>query len=131
MTFALWMILVAAMLPLVTTGIAKAGGSGYDNRAPRTWEAGLTGWRARASWAHRNHIEAFAPFAAAVLVATVVHAPQGAVDGLAAGFVVARVGYTAAYMGDQAAVRSGLWFVGLLCVIGLFCAGLWTGVSGR
>ena len=123
MTFALWMILVAAVLPLLTTAAAKAGG-GYDNAAPRTWETTLRGWRARASWAQRNHHEAFGPFAAAVLVAHVAHAPQGVVDGLAAAFIVARVGYTAAYIADRATLRSALWAMGFLCDVGLFCAGL-------
>ncbi len=118
------MILVAAMLPLVTTGVAKAGGSGYDNAAPRAWESTLSGWRARASAAHRNHIEAFAPFAAAVLVAHLAHGPQRVADGLAAVFILARLAYTAAYIQGAATARSAVWFVGLLCVILLFCAPL-------
>ena len=124
MTFALWVILVAAMLPLLTTGIAKSGRSGYDNASPRTWEAGLSGWRARASAAHRNHYEAFGPFAAAVLVAQVAHGPQGLVDGLAGGFILARVAYTAAYINDRPSVRSLLWGIALLCEILLFCSPL-------
>ena len=124
MTFALWMILVAAMLPLVTTGMAKFGGQGYDNAAPRDWETRLQGWRARASWAHRNHIEAFGPFAAAVLVAHIVHAPQHVIDTLAAVFILARLGYTAAYIAGTATLRSALWGIGLVCDILLFCAGL-------
>ena len=123
MTFAMWTILAAAILPLVATGMAKAGG-GYDNASPRTWEQGLSGWRARASWAHRNHMEAFPVFAAAVLVAQMARAPQGVVDGLAAVFIVARAGYTAAYVADRATLRSLLWFVGFGCDVLLFCAGL-------
>lgn len=124
MTFALWTILAAAVLPLLCTGMAKYGGRGYDNNAPRAWEARLDGWRARASWAHRNHYETFGPYAAAVLVAHVVHAPQGIVDSLAAAFIAIRLAYTAAYLADWAAIRSALWAAGFVCVVLLFCAGL-------
>ena len=124
MTLALWTILAAAILPLLATGMAKYGGSGYDNNTPRAWESSLTGWRARANWAHRNHIEAFAPFAAAVLTAHLVHAPQTLVNWLAAGFIAARLAYTAAYLADQATLRSLCWALGFACVVGLFCAGL-------
>lgn len=131
MTFALWTILAAAFLPLVTTGIAKAGRSGYDNAAPRAWEAGLSGWRARASAAHRNHYEAFGPFAAAVLVAHVAGGPQGTVDGLAAAFIVARLGYTWAYIQDRPGLRSSLWGAGLLCDVLLFCSPLLSRLGQR
>ncbi len=127
MTFALWTILVAAILPLLATSMAKAGASGYDNASPRTWETRLSGWRARANWAHRNHIEAFPVFAAAVLVAQVAHGPQAVVDGLAAVFIVARIGYTAAYVMDKASLRSALWLIGFVCDILLFCSPLMKG----
>jgi len=123
-TLALWSILVAAILPLVATGIAKYGETGYDNNNPREWEAKLEGWRKRASWAHRNHIEAFGPFAAAVLVAHIAHGPQGLVDALAAAFIAARIAYTAAYIADAASLRSAMWALGFLAQVGLFCAGL-------
>lgn len=124
MTFALWMILVAAVLPILTAGLAKYGGPGYDNAAPRASLATLRGWRARADWAHRNHFEAFAPFAAGVLTAEFVHAPQGLVDELAGAFIAFRLVYTAAYVFDRPTLRSALFGCGFACVVGLFCAGL-------
>jgi uncharacterized MAPEG superfamily protein len=124
MTFALWTILAAAVLPYLCAVAAKYGGSGYDNARPRRSMEALTGWRQRADWAQRNHFEAFAPFAASVLTAQFVGAPQGLVDALAAGFIAARVAYTAAYVADTPTLRSLLFGVGLACVIGLFCAGL-------
>ena len=124
MTFALWTLLVAAVLPYLCTAAAKYGGPGYDNSAPRSSMERLTGWRARADWAHRNHFEAFPPFAAAVLTAHWVRAPQGWIDALAAAFIVARVLYTAAYVADWPSVRSALWSLGFVCVVLLFCAGL-------
>ncbi len=124
MTFALWTILAAAVLPYLSVALAKFGGAGYDNAAPRSSMERLQGWRRRADWAHRNHIEAFAPFAAAVLVAQWAHGPQGLVNWLAGGFVLLRVAYTAAYILDRPALRSVLFFLGFACVVGLFCAGL-------
>ena len=124
MTFALWTILAAAVLPLLCTGAAKYGGPGYDNGTPRPSLDALQGWRARADWAHRNHYEAFGPFAAAVLTAHLVHAPQSGIDRLAAAFIALRVLYTLAYLMDWPSVRSAFWAGGFVCVVLLFCAGL-------
>ena len=106
MTFALWTILAAILLPLITTGIAKAGASDFSNNTPRIWQDSLTGWRKRADWAHRNHFEALPGFAAAVLVASLVHAPQARVDLYAGLWVLFRIGYTACYLADRATLRS-------------------------
>src|SRR3954470_3997598 len=103
MTLALWAILAAAVLPYLCAATAKYGGSGYDNARPRASLETLSGWRQRADWAQRNHFEAFAPFAAGVLTAQLVHAPQPLVDWLAAGFILARLAYTAAYLADRPA----------------------------
>ena len=89
MTFAYWMLLVAALLPYFTVGLAKSGG--FDNHAPRPSLEGLRGWRRRAVWAHQNHFEAFPAFAAAVIVAELVHAPQSRIDLLAGIFVLLRL----------------------------------------
>lgn len=123
MTIGLWCILVAALLPLVFTAIAKYGheaGIHRLNRQPRVFQAELSGFRARAHWAHLNGIEAFPPFAAAVLVAQLVHAPQGRIDALALAFIALRVIYGAFYLADKPPLRSLSWFLGLACVIGLF-----------
>src|ERR1700726_3708313 len=68
MTFAYWMLIAAAMMPYLTVALAKSAG-GIDNRAPRPSLERLSGWRQRADWAHRNHFEAFPPFASAVFLA--------------------------------------------------------------
>ena len=120
MTLANWMVLAAAFLPWITTGIAKAGAPDFDNARTQDGAARQRGWRARALAAHRNHFEAFPPFAAAVILAEQFHAPQSRVDALAAVFVLARIAYTAAYIADRASVRSGVWFVGVACVVWLF-----------
>lgn len=120
MSFALWMILVAILLPIVSTGMAKWGAPGLDNNAPRVWQESFQGWRKRADWAHRNHFEALPMFAAAVLVAQVAHAPQGSVDTLAGIWAVCRIAYTYFYIADRATLRSVVWGVAFFCVIGLF-----------
>ena len=124
MTLAYWAVLAAAILPYLCTGLAKYGGPGFDNAVPRPSMERLRGWRARADWSHRNHFEAFGPFAAAVVIAHLTAAAQPLIDGLAAGFIVARVLYTVAYVADWPSVRSAIWAVGFTCVMLLFCASL-------
>lgn len=119
MTIALWCVLIAGLLPYVATGIAKAGAD-YDNRDPRSWLARQHGYRRRAGAAAMNGFEALPLFAAAVLIAQLLHAPQSSVNLLAIGFIVARGLHLACYLADWAALRSLAWFLALLCVIGLF-----------
>jgi uncharacterized MAPEG superfamily protein len=121
MTFAYWMLLVAALMPYFAVALAKSGG--FDNRAPRPSLENLTGWRRRAEWAHRNHFEVFPIFAAAVFVAELTHAPQVRIDLLAGIFVLLRVVYTALYIGDKAALRSIVWLLAMISVIWLFVLG--------
>ena len=119
MNIAHLMVLIAALLPYLTVGGAKAQPA-YDNSKPRDSLATLAGWRARANWAHQNHFEAFAPFAAAVILAEISHASQSRIDALAVAFVAVRVAYTAAYLGNAASVRTLIWMAGLACVVWLF-----------
>jgi len=123
MTIAIACLLVAALMPFLTIAPAKYHRS-YDNHAPRDWVAGLAGWRKRAFAAHLNHFEAFAPFAAGLLAAELVKAPQGAIDGLALVFVASRVVYTAFYVADKAALRSLVWMVGFGCTVALYAVAL-------
>jgi uncharacterized MAPEG superfamily protein len=118
MGFAVWMIVAAAFLPYATVALAKS--RGIDNHAPRRDLAQLTGWRQRADWAHRNHFEAFAPFAAAVIVAEMAQVAQSRIDGLAAAFVALRIAYTAFYIADRATLRSVAWALGFIAVLALF-----------
>lgn len=119
MHVAIGMIVVAALLPYATIVFAKAG-AGVDNHAPRRDLAQLTGWRQRADWAHRNHFEAFAPFAAAVIVAELAQVPQVKIDLAAGAFVLCRILYTALYLADLAALRSAVWSLGFIAVLTLF-----------
>lgn len=125
MTIAFWCVLAAAILPLLFTAVAKfsEGGKGFTNRKPRLFQQALEGYRARAHWAHLNSLEAFPPFAAGVLVAQFVHAPQGRIDLLAIAFIVLRLVYGVLYIADKALLRSTVWALGFACVVGLFVIG--------
>ncbi len=122
MTLAYWLVLVAAILPMVFAGIAKAGGSRFDNRAPREWLGRQEGWRQRANWAQQNGYEAFPPFAAAVIIAHQLDATQTVVNGLALAFIASRVAFGVCYIADWHLLRSLAWLAGFACVIGLFIA---------
>lgn len=119
MPFAYWSVLVAALLPYLWVGLAKAR-SGYDNAAPREFLARSPGWRGRANSAQLNAWEAFAPYAAAVIIAVTRGAPVGTVNALCAAFLVLRVLHGLAYIADQATARSLIWTLGFGCVVGLF-----------
>lgn len=121
-TTAHWCVLIAGLLPYAATITAKAGAR-FDNRHPRDWLARQTGWRARAHAAQLNGFEAFPLFAAAVLVAQQVGAPQARVDALAIAFVAARLAYLGAYLADVAWLRSVVWLVGIGCAVAIFLAG--------
>lgn len=123
MTIAIACLLVAVLMPLITVAPAKYHRT-YDNHAPRDWMAGLSGWRKRAVAAHLNHFEAFAPFAAGVLAAELVKAPQGVIDGLALAFIAARIVYTALYYADKPAMRSLVWMGGFACTVALYAVAL-------
>ncbi|HEY2527270.1 MAG TPA: MAPEG family protein [Xanthobacteraceae bacterium] len=117
MSFAYWMIVVAMFLPYAAVVLAKSGG--VDNHAPRATLAALTGWRQRADWAQRNHFEAFAPFAAAVIIAERAQVPQARIDIAAGAFIVLRIVYTGCYIADRATLRSIAWSLAFLCVLAL------------
>lgn len=121
MTTAYWCVLIAALMPYLWTGVAKGRAVGrYNNRDPRAYLAAQSGVSQRANAAQLNAFEAFAPFAAAVIIAHLTKTPQHTIDGLAIGFVVLRALYGVAYLFDRATVRSLLWVAALGCVVALF-----------
>lgn len=120
MTTAYWCVLASAVLPYAFSGLAKFTGPRYDNHAPREWVEKLHGWRKRAHWASLNSFEAFAPFAAAAIVAQLSGAPQHRVDALAVAFVALRAVYGALYVLDQPRLRSVVWALAFACTIALF-----------
>jgi uncharacterized MAPEG superfamily protein len=120
MTIAYACILVAALLPYLWTAIAKAGGVRYDNRDPRAWLAKQENPRLhRANNAQLNAFEAFAPFAAAVLMAQAAGVDARQISWLAVAFVVLRLLHGVLYLANKALLRSLVWTGGLACVVAL------------
>ena len=119
MTIAYWCILVAALLPYVWVGAAKSA-PGYNNAAPRAFLDTLSDWRQRAAWAQLNAFEAFPAFAAGVIIAHQLDAPQAWIDLVALGFIGLRLMHGIAYIGNWPALRSLAWAGGIACVITLF-----------
>ena len=125
MTLAEWCLPAAIVLILATVMPAKAlGRREFDNANPRDPAFYTPGFRTRSLAAHQNGLEAFPFFAAAVLLAEMRHAPQGRIDALAVGFLLARLVYVGCYLGDQPTARSVVWTVGFLLNLAIFLAPL-------
>lgn len=120
MTIAYWCVLAAGLMPFLWTLVAKTTGERFNNRTPREWQARLSGLPARAHAAHLNSFEAFPLFAAAVIIADLLDAPQATVDLLALAFIGLRVLYGILYLADQHALRSLVWFAALACTVAIF-----------
>jgi uncharacterized MAPEG superfamily protein len=120
MTTALWCVLIAGLLPYVAALAAKIGAADFDNDEPRAWLAQQQGRRARANAAQQNGFEAFAFFAAAVIVAHITRGQQSQVDTLAMVFIAARVLYLVVYLGGWGTIRSLVWAVGMVSTVWIF-----------
>ena len=123
MTLAYFCVVIAISIPLACAGYSKFSGKGYDNRRPREFLDGLEGKAKRAHYAQLNSYETFAPFAAGVIIAHQLHALQSTVDGLAVGFVSARILYVIFYIQDQPGLRTLVWFAGFFLTLALFFVG--------
>ena len=120
MTLALWCVLIAALLPFPFAMIAKSS-KRFDNASPRAYLAASTGWRQRANAVQQNAFETYPAFAAAVIIAQMLHvAAQGRIDAIAIAYVVFRLLFGACYLADLASLRSLMWFGSIACIIGLF-----------
>jgi len=108
------LLLLAALLPYLCAILAKAGGQGFDNKAPRPWLARQQGWRGRANAAQQNLFEGLPLYYAAVLFALLVrHVDAPALANWMMIWFALRVGYVAAYVTDRATLRSVLWALAL------------------
>ena len=124
MTFAYWCVLIALILPYISTVVAKASAGGFTpkhNHDPRAFLANVQGMAKRANNAQQNGFEITPAFAAAVIIAHLAGgAEQGLLDQMAIAFVISRLLYTLCYVADWAMLRSLVWFVGLGLIVGLF-----------
>ncbi len=118
---AYWCVLITALLPYVLALVAKTSGPGYNNRNPRAWLAKQDGnYRVqRANAAHLNAFEAFAPFAAGVLMAQFAGVDHGRIAVLAVVFVAMRLAHGIFYVADVQLARSLAWLGGFACVVAL------------
>ena len=126
MTTAEWMIFAAVLIYLLTIAPFKPlGYREFDNakpRDPKFWSEPL---RARALGAHVNGIETFPFFAAAVLLAEFHGAPQHLIDLLAAGFILLRLAFVAAYLLDTPWTRTLIWNAGFAVNVAIFLMPWW------
>ena len=121
MTGAEWCLFGAVLLYLVTLAPTKGlAPREFDNANPRDPKFFEHPVRKRALGAHINGIETFPFFAAAVLLAEFRNAPQDWVDGLALAFLITRVGFVAAYVGNRPTLRTVLWNAAFAFNLGLF-----------
>jgi uncharacterized MAPEG superfamily protein len=135
MRFVVVSILVAAVFPFLLllltcapsrTTLARWGPD-WDNRNARASQERLQGWRRRAHFAQLNGHEAFAPFAAAMILAHLTAAPPSWVHPLALTFLGFRGLYSAFYVADWPTFRSIAWCAAAACVLGIFAAALSSG----
>ncbi|GAC1031404.1 MAPEG family protein [Pseudomonas sp. No.21] len=124
MTLAYWCVLIALFLPYLSTAAAKFTGGDFgprQNHDPRTFLAGLEGWRKRAHNAQLNAFEVTPAFAIAVVIGHLAGgAEQGTLDALAIAFVASRIAYFICYLADWAALRSLVWFAGMGLIASFF-----------
>jgi len=127
MTFSEWMIVAAVLLYLLTVAPVKPlGWRTFDNANPRDPAFYTPGIRSRALGAHLNGIETFPFFAAAILLAEFRHVPQHLLDELALAFLVARLAYVAAYLGNWQWTRTLIWNVGFAINLAIFVMPWWS-----
>jgi uncharacterized MAPEG superfamily protein len=111
----------AVLLYLLTVAPAKAiGYRDFDNATPRDPSFYGNPLRARALGAHLNGIETFPFFAAAVLLAEFRAAPQHTIDVLAIAFLLIRLAFVLAYLGNLPTLRTILWNVGFFVNTAIF-----------
>jgi len=114
--------MIAGILPILFVAYAKTshGFKIENNAAPRTFLATASGKSQRAKWAQENSWEAFAPFAAAVIIASQVGVAQSLIDSAAMLFVAARILYGYCYIKDLPTLRSVVWTVGIAANLSLY-----------
>lgn len=125
MPVAVWCILIAAILPIVSVFPAKLNRQ-FDNADPRAPGYWKDGFRARARAAEINGFEAFPFFAVAVIVGLWQGGSVEWVDRLAVLFILMRLVFIFCYYTDRATPRSIAWLVGFLSAAGIFTSPLWS-----
>jgi uncharacterized MAPEG superfamily protein len=127
MTFAIFTILLVALMPIVCAGIAKYGtfskhprDGGFDNRNPRDWLAKQEGYRKWANAAQQNSWEALPFFASAVIVNHILGGAGITANLLAIAFVLLRALYIYLYLTGKQAMRSLVWLAAVVVNVVMF-----------
>jgi uncharacterized MAPEG superfamily protein len=118
MTTLIICLLIALLLPFIAklpVAIAMNKLDGYNNNHPRSQQAKLTGFGARALAAHQNAFESVIIFAPAILLAIATNHTGEFIQQLAITHIVARVLYNALYLYNKGTLRSLVWAVGIIC----------------
>ena len=119
MSLAYWCVLIAVLLPYALVGVAKFR-PGYNNRNPRAWASKSDDYLVqRAHAAHLNAFEAFAPFAAGVVLAQLAGVAAPTINLLAGVFIAFRVLHGVLYIADKPLLRSLAWLGGIVCPVAL------------
>lgn len=115
-------MVVACLLPTIFAAAAKmlGGFKVKDNEHPRAFLNNLTGAAARANAAQQNSYETLPVFLAAVVVALLFFVPLSIVAKLAWLYVILRLIYGLAYIGNWATFRSIIWALSMACPLLLF-----------
>ena len=117
MSIAFFCVLIASVLPILWVGIAKTK-NGFDlkaNHNPRDFLSTAKGVSKRANAAQQNAWEAFAPFAAAVIIASISNVDNKLIDYAAIVFILMRILHGVFYILDKATLRSLVWTIGMMC----------------
>jgi len=121
-------IFLALVFPLTMAAVAKFGGMRqgviFDNHAPRSCLAMLSGWPQRANWAQQNCWEAFPIFAVSVFMAEQSGFPPGNLAVWSWIFIATRFVYVLCYLMDVAVLRSLCWGVGICVCFRLMLAAI-------
>lgn len=108
---------------VVTPAMLRSEG-GYDNAEPREQQKSLEGASRRALAAHHHGFEAFAPFAASVLMAQLGGASVEVITRWSLTFVVARAVHMFAYVAGWHPIRSLAFAVTMASTIMLMVSAL-------
>ncbi|MXN66776.1 hypothetical protein GR183_17825 [Stappia sp. GBMRC 2046] len=125
MPFAVWCILIAAILPFAAIYPGKFSRE-FDNSKPRDPDYWKDGFRARARAAESNSFEAFPFFAIAVIVGLGQGGDPDWIDRLAGLFVAVRVIFVFCYLTDRPTPRSLAWAVGFFSTVAIFTSPVWS-----
>eukprot|EP00030_Apusomonadida_sp_AF-17_P006797 a687270_48.p3 GENE.a687270_48~~a687270_48.p3 ORF type:complete len:153 (-),score=48.47 a687270_48:155-580(-) len=119
----MWWWLALVFVRIGQAQYAKQTNGAYDNKDPRAQQQQLQGLARRAVNTMNNHAEGFGFFAAAAILNIAVRGPHNGSKTAAIFAIVhvaARLGHAIAYLANQDAIRSLMFFGGVICNFGLY-----------